>query len=160
MLFNEQEMIALCNEMGINLIDNDENTNFPVVDSSLFNIAIFNDKFTEINKTNREAIIMSKEAMNVINDIKSRIKSKIHKIYTNANPVYDDTGRIMSYLRPDLSAWANEFAKSEKRYFFTEPVDPANKYGKLRLCEPKYEYRVDNLTSKEYDTLMMILEDK
>ena len=160
MLFNEQEMIALCNEMGINLIDNDENTNFPVVDSSLFNIAIFNDKFTEINKTNREAIIMSKEAMNVINDIKSRIKSKIHKIYTNANPVYDDTGRIMSYLRPDLSAWANEFAKSEKRYFFTEPVDPANKYGKLRLCEPKYEYRVDNLTQEEYDTLMMILEEK
>ena len=103
---------------------------------------------------------MSKEAMNVTNDIKSRIKSKIHKIYTNANPVYDDTGRIMPYLRPDLSAWANEFAKSGKRYFFTEPVDPANKYGKLRLCEPKYEYRVDNLTQEEYDTLMMILEDK
>ena len=103
---------------------------------------------------------MSKESMNVINDIKSRIKSKMHKICTNANPVYDDTGRIMSYLRPDLSAWANEFAKSGKRYFFTEPVDPVNKYGKLRLCEPKYEYRVDNLTPEEYDTLMMILEEK
>ena len=103
---------------------------------------------------------MPKEAMNVTNDIKSEIKSKIHKIYTNAHPVYDNTGRIMSYLRPDLSAWANEFAKCGKRYFFTEPVDPANKYGKLRLCEPKYEYRVDNLTQEEYDTLMMILEDK
>ena len=54
MLFNEQEMISLCSEMGIELIDNDENTNFPVVDSSLFNIAIFNDRFTEINKTNKE----------------------------------------------------------------------------------------------------------
>ena len=115
---------------------------------------------SKLNKNTKEFVIVSKEAMNVINDIKSRIKSKIHKIYTNANPVYDDTGRIMTYLRPDLSAWANEFAKSGKRYFFTEPVDPANKYGKLRLCEPKYEYRVDNLTSKEYDTLMMILEDK
>ena len=103
---------------------------------------------------------MPKEAMNVTNDIKSRIKNKTHKIYTNAHPVYDDTGRIMPYLRPDLSAWANEFAKSGKRYFFTEPVDPANKYGKLRLCEPKYEYRVDNLTQEEYDTLMMILEEK
>ena len=54
MLCNEQEMIALCNEMGIELIDNDENTNFPVVDSSLFNIEIFNDRFTELNKTNKE----------------------------------------------------------------------------------------------------------
>ena len=103
---------------------------------------------------------MSKEAMNVINDIKSRIKSKMHKICTNVNPVYDDTGRIMPYLRPDLSAWANEFAKSEQRYFFTEPVNPANKYGELRLCKPKYEYRVDNLTPEEYDTLIMILEEK
>ena len=103
---------------------------------------------------------MSKEAMNVINDIKSRIKSKRHKTCTNAHRVYNDTGRIMVYLRPDLSAWANEFAKSEQRYFFTEPVDPANKYGKLRLCEPKYEYRVDNLTPEEYDILMMILEEK
>lgn len=67
---------------------------------------------------------MSKEAMNVINDIKSRIKSKMHKICTNANPVYDDTGRIMLYLRPDLSAWANEFAKSEQRYFFHRASKP------------------------------------
>lgn len=54
MLFNEQEMIALCNEMGIELIDNDENANFPVVDSGLFNIEIFNDRFTELNKANKE----------------------------------------------------------------------------------------------------------
>ena len=40
MLFNEQEMIELCNEMGIELIDNDGNTNFPVEGSSLFNIEI------------------------------------------------------------------------------------------------------------------------
>ena len=104
--------------------------------------------------------ILSKGVMDINTDIKSRIKSKMHKICTNANPVYDDTGRIMLYLRPDLSAWANEFAKSEQRYFFTELVDPANKYGKLRLCEPKYEYRVDNLTPEEYDTLMMILDDR
>lgn len=54
MLFNEQEMIALCNEMGIELIDNDGNTNFPVVDSSLFNIAIFNDRFTEIKQDKQD----------------------------------------------------------------------------------------------------------
>ena len=104
--------------------------------------------------------ILSKGVMDINTDIKSRIKSKIHKTCTNAHRVYNDTGRIMVYLRPDLSAWANEFAKSEQRYFFTEPVDPANKYGKLRLCEPKYEYRVDNLTPEEYDTLMMILDDR
>ena len=56
MLFNEQEMIALCNEMGIELIDNDGNTNFPIVDSSLFSIEISNDRFTELNKTNKETI--------------------------------------------------------------------------------------------------------
>ena len=54
MLFNEQEMIALCNEMGIELIDNDGNTNFPTVDSSLFSIEISNDRFTELNKTNNK----------------------------------------------------------------------------------------------------------
>lgn len=51
MLFNEQEMMALCNEMGIDLIDNDGCTNFPIVDSSLFNlVTISNDKLTELNE--------------------------------------------------------------------------------------------------------------
>lgn len=50
--------------------------------------------------------------------------------------------------------------KVSKDIFFTEPVNPANKYGELRLCKPKYEYRVDNLTPEEYDTLIMILEEK
>lgn len=51
MLFNEQEMISLCNEMGIELIDNDKCTSFPIVDSSLFNlVTISDDKFTELNE--------------------------------------------------------------------------------------------------------------
>lgn len=51
MLFNEQEMVELCNEMGIELIDNDGCTNFPTVDSSLFNlVTISNDKLTEFDE--------------------------------------------------------------------------------------------------------------
>lgn len=53
MLFDEQEMISLCNEMGIELIDNDGCTSFPIVDSSLFNLTtIVDDNYTdtELNK--------------------------------------------------------------------------------------------------------------
>lgn len=51
MLFNEQEMMALCNEMGIDLIDNDGCGNLSTVDSSLFNLTtIIDDKYTELNK--------------------------------------------------------------------------------------------------------------
>lgn len=52
MLFNEQQMIALCNEMGIDLIDNDGCTIFPTVESSLFNLTLVgDDKITNKNKS-------------------------------------------------------------------------------------------------------------
>lgn len=56
MLFNEQEMIALCNEMGIDLIDNDGSANFSPVDSSLFDLT----KVTEEQhvKTNKCEFVM------------------------------------------------------------------------------------------------------
>lgn len=51
MLFNEQEMIALCNEMGIDLIDNDESVRLSSVDSSLFNVVkVVNDQRTKTNE--------------------------------------------------------------------------------------------------------------
>lgn len=39
MLFNEQEMLMLCSEMGIDLVDNNECTELPAVDSSLFDFS-------------------------------------------------------------------------------------------------------------------------
>lgn len=90
--------------------------------------------------------------------IKTQIKSKIHKVCTNLKHVYNRNGQIQISLRPDLTKWAEEMASTGKKYFYTEPVDPNNRYGKLRLCEPKYEYRVDNLTQEEYDVLKELLE--
>ena len=90
-------------------------------------------------------------------DIEEQIKSKIHKVCTNLKPVYKDNGQIQVYLRPDLTKWAEEMASTGKKYFYTEPVDPNNWYGKLRLCEPKYEYRVESLTQEEYDVLKELL---
>lgn len=89
--------------------------------------------------------------------IKTQIKSKIYKVCTNLKPVYNHNGQIQVYLRPDLTKWAEEMASAGKKYFYTEPVDPNNRYGKLRLCEPKYEYRVDSLTQEEYDVLKELL---
>lgn len=89
--------------------------------------------------------------------IKTQIKSKIHKVCTNLKHVYNHNGQIQVYLRPDLTKWAEEMASAGKKYFYTEPVDPNNRYGKLRLCEPKYEYRVDSLTQEEYDVLKELL---
>lgn len=90
-------------------------------------------------------------------DIKSQIKNKIHKVCTNLKHVYNPNGQIQTYLRPDLAKWAKEMASAGKKYFYTEPVNPNNRYGELRLCEPKYEYIVDNLTQEEYDVLKELL---
>ncbi len=43
MLFNEQEMLSLCSEMGIDLVDNNECTELPIVDSSLFDFSTLNN---------------------------------------------------------------------------------------------------------------------
>lgn len=93
------------------------------------------------------------------NDIKAQIKNKIHKVCTNLKHVYNGDGKIQTYKRSDLSQWAKEAAAAGKRYFYTEPVDVNNKYGKLKLCEPKHEYTVDNLTEEEYNFLIELLEE-
>lgn len=91
--------------------------------------------------------------------IKAQIKSKMHKVCINRLPAYDSNGKIQAYKRPDLSQLAKEAAAAGKRYFYTEPVDVNNKYGKLKLCEPKHEYTVDNLTEEEYIFLIELLEE-
>lgn len=90
--------------------------------------------------------------------IKAQIKSKIHKVCINRFPVYDSDGRIQLYRRPDLSEWAAKAAADGERYFYVEAVNPNVNGGKLRLCEPKYEYRVESLTQEEYDVLKKLLD--
>lgn len=90
-------------------------------------------------------------------DIKTQIKSKIHKICVNRFPVYDSDGRVQLYRRPDLSEWAAKAAADGERYFYVEAINPNISGGKLRLCDPKYEYRVNSLTQEEYDVLKELL---
>lgn len=92
-------------------------------------------------------------------DIKTQIKSKIHKICVNRFPAYDSDGRVQLYRRPDLSEWAAKAAADGERYFYVEAVNPNISGGKLRLCSPKYEYRVESLTQEEYDVLQELLEE-
>lgn len=63
------------------------------------------------------------------------------------------------YRREDLSQWAgNAFSKGE-HYFYCEPVNPENPNGKLRLCEPKYEYRLKlTLSETEYDEFVEMID--
>lgn len=89
--------------------------------------------------------------------IKTQIKSKIHKICVNRFPVYDSDGRVQLYRRPDLSEWAAKAAADGERYFYVEAINPNISGGKLRLCDPKYEYRVNSLTQEEYDVLKELL---
>lgn len=90
--------------------------------------------------------------------IKTQIKSKIHKVCVNRLPVYDSDGRVQLYRRPDLSEWAAKAAAADgERYFYVEVVNPNINGGKLRLCNPKYEYRVESLTQEEYDVLKELL---
>lgn len=92
-------------------------------------------------------------------DIKTQIKSKIHKVCINGLPAYDSDGRVQLYRRPDLSEWATKAAADGERYFYVEAVNPNISGGKLRLCDPKYEYRVNSLTQEEYDVLQELLEE-
>lgn len=90
-------------------------------------------------------------------DIKTQIKSKIHKVCINGLPVYDSDGRVQLYRRPDLTEWAAKAAADGERYFYVEAVNPNVNGGKLRLCNSKYEYRVESLTQEEYNILKELL---
>lgn len=68
------------------------------------------------------------------------------------------TSRPALYRRSDLSDWAEEAFEKGETSFYAEPVDPANPYGKLRLCEPKYVYELKrSLTVEEYNALCELL---
>lgn len=91
---------------------------------------------------------------------KEILLKKFRKVCINRKHVYTmDKGsqEIQRYLRTDLAQWAREFAEKGEKYFYTEPVNPDDKYGELRLCEPKYKYVVEDFTVEEYDELLALL---
>ena len=77
----------------------------------------------------------------------SSIKDKFERVCTNA---HDAMG---TYKKKEFKEWANEAIAKGEPYFYTEPIDPKNPF-KVRLCEPKYEYRLkDGLTPEEFNEL-------
>ena len=81
------------------------------------------------------------------------IEKLFDKCYTNLYHAADpqDKTRPMLYRRTDLTNWAAEAFERGERYFYCEPVDPQNPYGALRLCEPKYVYKMRrSLTPEEF----------
>lgn len=87
-----------------------------------------------------------------IENIKSAndLRACFSKVCTNTYAA-EDNGKPMLYRREDLSQWAKEaFGRGEK-YFYAEPVNPNHPYGRLKLVEPKYEYRLTRtLTPEEF----------
>lgn len=76
------------------------------------------------------------------------LKRCFHKVCLNAYSAEKD-GQPMLYRRNDLTQWAAEaFARGEE-YFYAEPVNAAEPYGRLQLTEPKYAYVCNRQLSEE-----------
>lgn len=80
-------------------------------------------------------------------------------VCTNAySAVDEDEPRL--YRREDLTQWAKEAFKRGEKFFYAEPVNPNHPYGRLRLTEPNYVYRLNKtLTKEEFDAVFKDIAD-
>lgn len=57
-------------------------------------------------------------------------------------------------MHPDLYKFATEAYERGEDCFYAEPVDPEEPNGNLKLCEPKYVYRLSrDITVEEYEAI-------
>lgn len=71
-----------------------------------------------------------------------------------------DDGEPRLYRREDLTQWAKEAFKRRENFFYAEPVNPNHPYGRLRLTEPNYVYRLNKtLTKEEFDAVFKDIAD-
>lgn len=99
-------------------------------------------------------------------NLSETFKNKFVKVCTNSTRAYDTktvdgvlTKVPMLFRREDLTQWAKEAFERGEDYFYYEPVNPLNPYGKQRLCEPNYAYALKHkLTPDEFDTFVQALE--
>lgn len=78
------------------------------------------------------------------------------KCYTNLYHAVDpqDKTKPMLYRREDLTNWAMKAFERGEKYFYCEPVNPDEPYGALRLCEPRYVYKMRrSLTPEEFENI-------
>lgn len=80
-------------------------------------------------------------------------------VCTNGYSAEDD-GEPRLYRREDLTQWAKEAFKRGEPFFYAEPVNPNHPYGRLRLTEPNYVYRLNKtLTKEEFDAVFGDIAD-
>lgn len=60
----------------------------------------------------------------------------------NLYPALEADGGPQLYKRADLNKFAEEARQKGDKFFYAKPVDPANPYGELMLCDgPEYKYQ-------------------
>ena len=91
---------------------------------------------------------------NSLNDLKKKFK----KVCLNAYSTKDSKGRCQIYKRKDFCEWSMEAYERGEDYFYADPVNPVNPYGKHKLCEPRYAYELMGMLSKEeYEELFGVV---
>ncbi len=94
----------------------------------------------------------AKKPVETVEELGRLFEKHYTNLYHAADPM--DQTKPMVYRRMDLSKWAYEAFERGEKYFFCEPVDPNNPYGALKLCEPKYVYKMRrNLTVEEFENV-------
>ena len=94
-----------------------------------------------------------------MNNKNSNLSDFFVKSCTNAYRAVtlDQNGKLVpqDYRRDDLSEWSKEAFNRGDHYFYVEPVNPKQPYGRLQLCEPKYVYKLKrSLSEEEYEQLI------
>lgn len=73
---------------------------------------------------------------------------------TNRVWAVDSDHKRQLYRHPDLDNMSKEAFDNGEKYFYCEPANPNNPYGKQIKCEPKYIYECCfELTPEEYEEL-------
>ena len=70
------------------------------------------------------------------------------RVCINEYPTRTVSGKRQYYKRSDLDQWCEEAYDKGEDFFYVEPVNPVNPYGKLRLCEPKYGYEFNGMLNE------------
>lgn len=80
------------------------------------------------------------------------LKNAFRRVCTNAF-LTNDNGECVMYRREDLYKWSKEAFERGDTFFYAEAVNKNDPNGKLRLCEPKYEYKLRSLSEEEFKKL-------
>jgi hypothetical protein len=94
-----------------------------------------------------------------IKNIFEMLKVNTRKVCLNCYDSFKinhETGYVtyQPYRREDFNNWSKEAFTNGKLHFYADPVDPNNNYGKYKLAEPRYVYKIEmTLTEEQYKEL-------